>query len=78
MDHAHCHDESHDHDHDHDGPDRGAEYTLYTQIDMDGIRCLNETDPDAARKVFKEWERRFDVDTVTGAAPSSLPSCMAV
>ncbi|KAI9101655.1 galactose-binding domain-like protein [Phlyctochytrium arcticum] len=52
--------EHHDHDHDGDG-ERGVEYTLYRQIDTDHIRCLNESEEDAAKHVFKTWEDRFDL-----------------
>ncbi|TPX69610.1 hypothetical protein SpCBS45565_g02347 [Spizellomyces sp. 'palustris'] len=69
---SHCRDEHHDHDHDdhshdhghdhdHDGPDRGAEYTLYKQIDIDNVRCLNESMEGAAKTVFKTWEQRADL-----------------
>ncbi|KAI8918840.1 galactose-binding domain-like protein [Entophlyctis helioformis] len=58
--HGHGHGHGHDHDHDHDGPDRGDEFTLYTQVNYDGVRCLNEAADGSARKVFKPWDQRFD------------------
>ncbi|KAJ3029695.1 PITH domain-containing protein 1 [Rhizophlyctis rosea] len=57
-DHHHHH--GHDHDHDHDGPDRGREFTLYQQVDIDRVRCLNESENGAAKTVFKSWEERED------------------
>ncbi|KAH6571922.1 hypothetical protein BASA50_009965 [Batrachochytrium salamandrivorans] len=59
---AHQHDHGHDHghDHDHDGPDRGEEVTLFSQIDLDSVRCLNEATQGSARKVFRPWHQRFD------------------
>ncbi|KAI8820091.1 galactose-binding domain-like protein [Fimicolochytrium jonesii] len=59
--HGHGHD--HDHDHDHDGPDRGSEYTLYQQVDLDNVTCLNESDDGAIKKVFKTWDQRNDRTT---------------
>lgn len=35
-----CQGESCDHDHHSQGPDRGNEYTLYTQIHLDHIRKI--------------------------------------
>lgn len=72
---SHCRDEHHEHDdhhehhghnheHDHDGPDRGAEYTLYKQIDIDNVTCLNESEDGSAKTVFKSWEERWDVTKV--------------
>ncbi|KAI9004040.1 galactose-binding domain-like protein [Gaertneriomyces semiglobifer] len=51
---------NHDHDHDHDGPARGDEYSLYQQVDIDNIRCLNESEEGTAKQVFKSWDERFD------------------
>ncbi|RIB16202.1 galactose-binding domain-like protein [Gigaspora rosea] len=46
---SHCHDEheSHEHEdeHNHDGPDRGTETSLYSRIDRENVRCLNESSP---------------------------------
>lgn len=46
---AHDHDHHHGHDghdgHDHDGPDRGLEMSLYQQIALDSVICLNEAVP---------------------------------
>lgn len=59
MSHSHsCGDEHHDHDH--DGPDRGDEYTLYTQIDTEALQCLNEANPGSIKKIFKPHDSRFD------------------
>ncbi|TPX62988.1 hypothetical protein PhCBS80983_g00157 [Powellomyces hirtus] len=55
------HSHGHDHDHDHDGPDRGAEYSLWQQVDIDNVTCLNEREEGSAKLVFKAWEERVDV-----------------
>jgi hypothetical protein len=46
-----CHSENCDHSD--DGPNRGAEYTLYLQIDSHKVRCLNTNSNDEGYKVFK-------------------------
>ncbi|KAJ3299763.1 PITH domain-containing protein 1 [Borealophlyctis nickersoniae] len=57
-DHHHHH---HGHDgHDHDGPDRGAEFSLYRQVDIDRVICLNEGEEGSGKNVFKSWEQRID------------------
>jgi hypothetical protein len=64
--HGHCsheaNDEDHDHhDHDHDdGPDRGMEFSLYQHIDLDKVRCLNESQDGSAKYIFKPWNLRLD------------------
>ncbi|CAG8591796.1 3269_t:CDS:2 [Paraglomus occultum] len=57
--HGHSHGD-HDHDHDHDGPDRGAEESLFSQINQENVRCLNESEPGAGKKVIKPWHERND------------------
>eukprot|EP00128_Syssomonas_multiformis_P001368 Colp12_sorted_trinity150504_noHs@3663 len=56
---AHEHGHGHDHD-DHESPERGSEYSLYKYIDMERVRCLNESVHGAAKTVFKPWESRLD------------------
>ncbi|GBB84303.1 hypothetical protein RclHR1_10910004 [Rhizophagus clarus] len=55
--HGHGH---HGHDHDHDGPERGAEESLYSRIDRDNVRCLNEREPTSGKNVIKPWNERED------------------
>lgn len=55
--HGCCGDED-GHDHELDGPE-GEKYTLYQQIDLDHIICLNEEENGSAKKVFKPWVDRF-------------------
>ncbi|CAG8793260.1 16678_t:CDS:2, partial [Dentiscutata erythropus] len=57
---SHCHDEHESHEHDHDGPDRGTETSLYSCIDRDNIRCLNESAPGSGKNVIKPWHERND------------------
>ncbi|KAI7878320.1 DUF1000-domain-containing protein [Lichtheimia hyalospora FSU 10163] len=40
----HCHDEHCDHDHD-DLPGAGDQFLLYSRIDRDNVRCMNEAEP---------------------------------
>ena len=61
--HGHSHGD-HDHDHDHDGPDRGAEQSLFSQINQENVRCLNESEPGAGKKVIKPWHERNDTTKV--------------
>jgi hypothetical protein len=60
--HGHGH---HDHEHDHDGPERGAEESLYSRIDRDNVRCLNEREPNSGKNVIKPWNEREDTTKVT-------------
>ncbi|KAI8808840.1 galactose-binding domain-like protein [Cladochytrium replicatum] len=67
---SHCSDEHHDHggqghhhhDHDHDDEPElaGLQLSLFKQIDMTGVRALNEAVRDSAKSVLKPWETRFD------------------
>lgn len=56
---SHCHDEHCDHDHD-DLPGSGDQFLLYSKIDLDNVRCLNETEPDSIKKVIRPWNERMD------------------
>ena len=50
-------------DHSLDG-DRGSEFSLYNQVDVDNTRCLNEADKGSIKNVFKSWDRRLDMTKV--------------
>ncbi|KAK9729627.1 hypothetical protein K7432_000145 [Basidiobolus ranarum] len=64
----HCRDEAHEddhhhhhHDHNHDDDIEAAlKDTLFSKIDVDRVRCLNESEPGASRRVFKPWHERLD------------------
>lgn len=55
-------------DHSEDGPERGAEYTLYRQIDSHKVRCLNTLSNDEGYKIFKAWDDRFDLSITLDSA----------
>jgi len=67
-------DHGHDHGHGHGGCGHGAAgkageemglaYSLYQRIDMDKLNCLNETEEDSAKKIFKPWENRLERTSV--------------
>lgn len=66
----------HNHDH-HHGPhqceaeatssdldnvlEMGIQYSLYQKIDTENLECLNETEEDSGKKVFKAFENRLDM-----------------
>ncbi|KAI9495310.1 galactose-binding domain-like protein [Zychaea mexicana] len=54
-----CHGEHCEHDHD-DLPGAGDQFLLYSRIDRDNVRCLNEAEPDSGKSVIKPWNERFD------------------
>lgn len=56
---SHCHDEHCEHDHD-DLPESGEQFLLYSKIDLDNVRCLNEAEPDSGKKVIRPWNERMD------------------
>ncbi|KAG9290929.1 hypothetical protein G9A89_011079 [Geosiphon pyriformis] len=64
--HSHDHEGSndHNHDHDHEGPERGFEESLYSQIDRDSVRCLNESEIGSGKNVIKPWNEREDTTKV--------------
>ncbi|KAI9208443.1 galactose-binding domain-like protein [Polychytrium aggregatum] len=67
------HHHHHDHEHDHDGPDRGLESSLFNKIDIEHVRCLNESVDGAGKAVFKHWIDRFDTSkAVTSDADEQL------
>ena len=70
MSHHHDHSHSnhdhggHDHDHSHDHSDEtepALQSLIWKQIEFDKIRCLNEAETDAGRKVVeKTWQQRLE------------------
>ena len=69
MSHSHCGDESHGHDHDSSHshsppPDSIPGDSLYSKIDIDRVRCLNERMDGMAQKVIKPWDQRLDTEKV--------------
>lgn len=59
----HCHDEHCDHEHE-DLPGSGEQALLYSRIDHDNIRCLNESEPDTGKTIVKPWDQRLNNDKV--------------
>ena len=65
MSHHHDHDH-HDHDHgnghDHsDETEPALQSLIWKQIDFENIRCLNESETDAGRKIVeKAWQQRLE------------------
>lgn len=47
---------------DHDNMEMGIEYSLYQKIDLENLECLNESETNAGRKVFKPFEKRLDFE----------------
>ena len=68
MSHSHCEDESDSHDHgshSHDPPpDAVPGDSLYSKIDLDRVRCLNERVTGMAKSVIKPWDQRLDNEKV--------------
>lgn len=71
MSHSHCHDESHSHDHGDHGHDHDHDHSdditpalqniLYSQIDFDALRTLNEAASNSGRAICqKTWAQRLD------------------
>ncbi|KAI8323253.1 DUF1000-domain-containing protein [Martensiomyces pterosporus] len=58
--HGHGHSHGHDHDHDHDNVETGFADSLFTKVLVDEVRCLNESEPDSIKQVFKPWTERLD------------------
>ncbi|KAG2202257.1 hypothetical protein INT46_009983 [Mucor plumbeus] len=69
---SHCHDEHCEHDHD-DLPESGEQFLLYSKIDIDNVRCLNESEPDSGKSVIRPWnERQQDSKFVESDADEQL------
>ncbi|CEG81475.1 hypothetical protein RMATCC62417_15674 [Rhizopus microsporus] len=43
-----------------DLPGSGEQFLLYSKIDLDNIRCLNEAEPNSGQKVIRPWNERMD------------------
>ena len=58
------HDHGHGHGHDHtDDIEPAIQSLIWKQIDFDKIRCLNESETDAGRKIVKKtWQQRFEAE----------------
>lgn len=52
------------HAHEHDSAEMGVEYSLYTKINKDNLKCLNESVEGSGKTIFKPWEERHNFDTV--------------
>eukprot|EP00049_Salpingoeca_infusionum_P008144 m.131940 g.131940 ORF g.131940 m.131940 type:complete len:218 (+) comp13927_c0_seq2:217-870(+) len=59
--HGHSHDGG-GHGHSHDDPERGLESSLFDSIDHDKVRCLNESEPQAIRKVLRPHHQKLEPD----------------
>ena len=69
MSHHHDHDPGHDdHEHGHDHSDEtqpALQSLIWKQIEFENIRCLNETDLDAGRRVVeKTYQQRLEPEPV--------------
>ncbi|KAI9264837.1 galactose-binding domain-like protein [Sporodiniella umbellata] len=56
---SHCQQEHCDHDHD-DLPESGEQFLLYSKIDLDNVRCLNEAEANSGKQVIRPWHERMD------------------
>ena len=54
-----------DHVHQDDTPEMGIEYSLYARIDKENLTCLNERVDGSGKTVFKPWEERIEMNTVS-------------
>lgn len=59
MAHDHGKDGCQEDAHEHESSELGVRYSLYTQIDINNVQCLNEVEDDSGKSVFKPWEDRF-------------------
>lgn len=48
-----------------DSPEMGIEYSLFMKIDKDNLTCLNEKRDGSAKDIFKPWEERLTMNTVS-------------
>lgn len=69
-----CQNEHHSHSHGRDShddsdhiapPDTYESQSLYNHIYHDHIRVLNESQQDSGKSIFKPWEKRLDVTSVS-------------
>lgn len=63
MSHHHGYSCEGDNNHD-DTPEMGIQYSLYEKIDISNVECLNESEEDAGKQVFKPWEERLNLEKV--------------
>ncbi|KAJ1912670.1 hypothetical protein H4219_005516 [Mycoemilia scoparia] len=61
-----CHDHSghgghhgHDHDHSHDN-EEVLKDSLFSKVNIDQVRCMNEKVKDSIKGIFKPWDERMD------------------
>jgi len=55
------------------GEEIGLAYSLYQRIDFGNLSCLNETEEDSAKKIFKPYEQRLNrTDFVESDADEEL------
>lgn len=77
--HGHsCGDDHHDHDHDH-GEDTGGEaWSLFEQVDTNGLICLNELEPNSLQHVLRPWHERNNpsLPILTSDADEQLLMCI--
>ncbi|KAJ2237434.1 hypothetical protein H4R99_005413 [Coemansia sp. RSA 1722] len=70
--HGHGHDHSHGHGHDHShdaAADTGFSDSLFSKVNIDLVRCLNESTPDAIKQVFKPYHQRLDTTQFVSSDP---------
>lgn len=60
--HGRCCDDDHNHE---DSSEMGIQYSLYLKIDKANLECLNEAVQNSGKTVFKPWEERLSLDTVS-------------
>merc|ERR1712183_23119 len=41
------------------GEELGVAYSLYTKVDMERLECLNESEDNSCRHVFRPWDQRL-------------------
>ena len=62
----------HEHDHDHgpavDTNDHMSMQTLYTKVDKDQVRCLNEREAGSAKAILRPWADRLEITPVYNSA----------
>eukprot|EP00899_Mesostigma_viride_P015638 jgi/Mesvir1/24075/Mv10797-RA.1 len=51
------------HNHECDALGCAGDWSLWQNVNKDGVRCLNEAVPGSARSVFKSWSERLDFST---------------
>jgi len=57
------------------GEESGVQYSLYQKIDFSKMECLNESEEDSGKRVFRPWQSRLDKnssDCVTSDCDAEL------